>query len=187
MSFANLVDQLGTPVPVASPPIRPNLPDELRKAVEEKLTGRYADGLLSFWGERERLESLGGWEVWLPAGSFIFASTAFGLSLVWGADHIWLLDPQYGQVVESGLTVEEALESLTKERWLRRHLFEDWKKHAQAFAAADVLATVPLLALGGSWDANTLHPEPFEVFLGITAGLHSPESSMPAEVRLLED
>lgn len=186
MSFTKIVEKLGPPSKPSAMLNRSNIPPGLKDAIEGGFAGAYGDGILSIWGDREQLASLGGWEAYLPPGSFVFATTAFGVCAIWGGGRIWILDPQYGQIVESEMEIGECLEVLARDKWLHAELFHRWKANAVApLGPFEVLTTVPLLALGGSWE-SPLHPEPLEVFLGMTAGLFDPEGSSPAEVRRLD-
>jgi hypothetical protein len=77
--------------------------------VADGIGGVYRHGLLSLCSVRENGGDLGDWATWLPPGVRLFASSAFGFLFCSGGADLWVVDPHYGQIVESDVPLAEAL------------------------------------------------------------------------------
>jgi hypothetical protein len=151
--------------------------------------GVFADGLISVASVRENVGSLGGWETWLPAGARLFGTSAFGFLLVTRGEDVWLVDTQYGQVVESDMTIPEVLDQFaepqTRDEYLRTPLFQLWNRMTGPLDPKSVLSPTPAISLGGQWSVETLSVTALPIHLSFTGQLFAPNAGMPAEVRRL--
>jgi hypothetical protein len=151
--------------------------------------GVFADGFLSILSVREKVDGLGGWEAWLPEGSRLFGCGAFGFLMATRGDDVWIVDTQYGQVIESDFTVPEFICELanaeTRETHLRASVFDAWSRMAGPLDSRSVLSPTPAIALGGNWAAASLSVMSLPVYLSFTGQMFAPGAGMPAEVRRL--
>lgn len=162
----------------------------LRQFVGEVGSGVFTGGYLSLVSERETMASYGGWEEWLPAGARLFASTAFGFLAFTRGEDLWLLDTQYGEIVESDNSLAEFIIDLCQletREYLREPLFEEWQRLFGSLPFDSYLCPVPALALGGSWELGGLQAMKTTIFLPFTGQLFAKDGGMPAEVRLLAE
>lgn len=158
-------------------------------AFEQEIgTGCFAEGFLSVLSNREKITYYGGWEQWLPVGAKLFAASAFGFLAFTTGEDLWLVDTQYGQVVESDFTLEVFLNDLAATdtlEMLQAELFRSWNKLGGSLKPTEFLSPVPLVALGGGWDISSLKPIQTEIFLSMTGQLFQKDEGMPAEVSYL--
>lgn len=151
--------------------------------------GVFADGLLSVVSTRENVGDLGGWETWLPAGTRLFGCSAFGFLLTSRGEDVWLVDTQYGQIVESDMAIPDVLAELAgsemREEYLRASLFKAWNRMAGPLDSKSVLCPTPAIPLGGQWSVEALSVMSLPVYLSFTGQMFSPGAGMPAEVRRL--
>jgi hypothetical protein len=159
----------------------------LRHLADEGLAGIYGDGVLSLLSRREYRVKLGPWSVYLPGGAQVFGTTGFGSVFVTAGDEIFLVDPQYGQVVTSAYDLEGFLERVaepgTREEIFREALFRLWVEVTGPLAATDVLSPTPALPLGGDWTLASLRPASLEVYLALTGQLFGPGTGLDVEFR----
>jgi hypothetical protein len=160
----------------------------LRSFCAEGQGGVYCEGLVSIGSVREVVADLGGWQEWLPPGARLFGCSAFGLLMATQSDDVWIVDTQYGIVVETAYSVAEFLEALTsrdlRERWLRSQLFDEWlQRSADPLPSECVLIPTPALPLGGTWDVQHLAVVSLPVYLMLTANLFTATGADSVEVR----
>jgi hypothetical protein len=153
--------------------------------------GVFADGLLSVLSVRERVANLDRWQDWLPPDSRLFACSAFGFLMVTRGDDVWVVNTQYGEVMETDFSIQEAIVQCTtpttREDILRAPLFEIWKQMAGPLPSDSVLSPTPAIALGGAWTASTLSVMTLPVYLSFTGQLFARGGGMPANVHRLAD
>jgi len=153
--------------------------------------GIFADGLLSVLSVRERTPDLGGWQHWLPPNSRLFACSAFGFLMVTTGDDVWLVNTQYGEILETELSIREAILQCTvpttRAEILRSRLFELWNQMAGPLPHDSVLSPTPAIALGGTWTVTTLSVMTLPVYLSFTAQIFAPGGGSPANVHRLAD
>ena len=151
--------------------------------------GVFSDGLISVASVRESVSSLGGWEAWLPARTRLFGTSAFGFLLATRGEDVWLVDTQYGQVVESDMPITEVLEQFadpqTRDEYLRTPLFQLWNRMTGPLDSKSVLSPTPAIPMGGQWSVETLSVMTLPVYLAFTGQMFAPGAGMPAEVRRL--
>jgi hypothetical protein len=153
--------------------------------------GIFADGLLSLISVRERVDGLDAWQPWLPSGSRVFACSAFGFLMVTTGDDVWIVNTQYGEIMETDYSIQEAIlqcaAKTTKDEILQSWLVEIWNEMAGPLPLDSVLCPTPAIALGGTWTATTLSAMTLPVYLSFTGQLFAPEGGMPANVHRLSD
>ena len=151
--------------------------------------GVYASGLLSVCSVRENGGDPGPWGRYLPGRARIFASGAFGLLYVTTGEDLWIVSPQYGQVIESDVTLDELPDLLCEpdvlDEFLRQELFELWSELHDEMLDKAWLCPSPAPALGGTWTLAGLQPMRPDVFLSFTAQLFADGGSSGVEVRRL--
>jgi hypothetical protein len=129
----------------------------LKRFVSDVGGGVFADGFLSVGSVREVVPNLGGWERWLPPGCRLFGCSAFGFLMFTRGEDVWIVDTQYGQVVESGLSIEETLDEIAEpEAREENHesLFKAWNQLAGSLPDTCVLSPTPAIALAGHWSVE---------------------------------
>jgi len=192
--FEEFIQQYGTPQPgtgveLASLGLAHSA--GLKQFSAEVGGGSFADGLLSVLSMRERVSDLGGWEHWLPAGSRLFACSAFGFLMVTTGEDVWLVNTQYGEILETELSIPESLLQCTapstREEILQSRLFGLWSQMAGPLPHDSVLSPTPAIALGGTWTATTLSVMTLPVYLSFTGQLFAPGGGSPANVHRLAD
>lgn len=165
--------------------------DGLRLFADEVGGGIFAEGLVSLLSVRERVDDLGGWQHWLPPGSRLFGCLAFGFLMTTTGDDVWLVNTQYGEILESDLSIPEAIVQLTSptagEDILRSRLFRIWNEMGRSLPSDSVLCPTPAIALGGTWTATTLSIMTLPVYLSFTGQMFSPDGGMPARVHRVEE
>jgi hypothetical protein len=161
----------------------------LKEFTEEVGGGIFASGLLSILSVREQVSSLGGWEKWIPAGCRLFASSGLGMLFLSSFEDLWLIDTQFGEVVESDMPLVHLLNGFSEEEmregFMFESLFQAWVKRSGALESRQVLAPTPALALGGELELSSLEPVSMEVYLSMTAQLFSGEGDLRVDVRRL--
>jgi len=161
----------------------------LQNFITEGGGGIYANGALSLLSVREEIDNLGGWEIWLPENSQLMGCSAFGTLFLTGGEDLWIIDTQYGQVIESDWPLAMFINSLAEQEqrddFLHESLYKDWLALGQILPNTSVLCPTPALALGGQFDLISLSIMSLSVYLSFTAQLFEPNSDMPAEVRRL--
>lgn len=153
--------------------------------------GIFANGLLSVLSVRERVDNLDRWQHWLPSGCRMFACSAFGFLMVTRGDDVWVVNTQYGEVMETDFSIQEAIlqciSPTTREDIFRSRLFELWNQLAGPLPPDSVLSPTPAIPLGGTWTATTLSVMTLPVYLSFTGQLFAPDGGMPANVHRLAD
>jgi hypothetical protein len=153
--------------------------------------GVFAEGLLSVASAREAVEELEGWEAHLPAGARLFATSAFGTLFLADDNQVWVVETQYGIVVEASYGVAEFFDVIVKpeiiRRRLRGQLFAEWIDRGGSLPTDSVLCPRPALALGGEWRCDNLAPVTLPVYLGFTAGLFTPGTESAVRIERLSD
>jgi len=190
MKFESFVREYGTPKPdTAADLARLRLDHSagLRELSTEVGAGVFGGGFISLMSVREAVDSLGGWERWLPAGARLFGCSAFGvLMTTTTGEDVWIVDTQYGQVVESDDTIEDFIGVLAtpdcRETVLREPLFKLWNEVVGGLPPTSVLSPTPALPMGGRWSVDTLNIVTLAVYLSFTAQLFGPEGGTPVEV-----
>jgi hypothetical protein len=161
----------------------------LQQFVAEVGGGVFADGLISVVSTREDVRDLGGWEAWLPPKARLFGCGAFGFLLATQGTDVWLVDTQYGQVIESDIPIEPLLlqmtESQSRDEDLREPLFKLWNRMMGPLDSKSVLSPTPAIPLAGQWSVETLSVMTLPVYLSFTGQMFAPGGGMPAEVRRL--
>jgi len=163
---------------------------DLDAFAKEVGNGVFSDGLISIMSKRELVDGLGGWEAWLPKNARLFGSTAFGLLFITTTlEDVWLIDTQYGQVVESDFAVAEFIEEFadteTRETYLKPDLFDIWNKMVGHLPDDAVLSPTPMIPMAGDWAPSSLSAMSMSVYISITGQLFAPGAGMPAQVRRL--
>lgn len=152
-------------------------------------SGVFKCGLLSVCSTRENGGELGAWAAYLPPGARLFASSAFGCLFAHTDQGLWVVDPHYGQVVESDLQLPELFELLcepeVREEYLRESLFLQWQALNAGALLAEWLCPTPAIALAGQWTVATLRPMAPALLLSFTAQLFGPGADQAVEVRRL--
>jgi hypothetical protein len=163
------------------------LPAVLEPLAGAGVGGVYDGGFISVLSEREGNGGLGAWGRHLPKGAYLYGSSAFGNLFVATDEDIYIVDTQYGQVIEAEPDIADFLEIATGEDAradiFREGLFRQWVEINEPLAAADVLAPTPYLPLGGSWALETLKPAKLEVYLGLTGQLFGPGTGLEIDYR----
>lgn len=192
MSFEAFVQEFGRPragTGVALATLKLGHSKPLQAFVAEVGGGVFADGLISIASTREDVLELGGWQAWLPAGARLFGCGAFGFLLTTRGEDVWLVDTQYGQVIESDMSIPQLLTQLTdpgsRDEDLRAPLFNFWNRMTGPLDPKSVLCPTPAIPLGGQWSVETLSVMTLPVYLSFTGQLFAPGAGMPAEVRRL--
>ena len=178
MAFGEFVTRYGKPRAGSSANLRPlGLEDSsaLRAFTDSVGAGVFGNGLISVASIREGNGGLFGWEWWLPGRARLFATSAFGTLFATDRESLWVVDTQYGLVVESTIGLADflgllAAEQITRQR-LRAPLFAEWQQLGGDLPSHCVLCPLPALALGGSWQAQSLSIMTLPVYLTFTAGL----------------
>lgn len=102
---------------------------------------------------------------------------------------VWIVEPQYGIVVESAIPLGEFFDGLASsavfDGRLRAPLLHQWLALGGALPAHCVLCPRPALALGGEWNAHALAVMLMPVYLLFTAGLFN--GDMPVTVERATD
>jgi len=159
---------------------------ELSQFVAEAKGGVFGDGFISIVSVREQVPDLGGWQAWLPEGARLFATSAFGVLYATRGDDVWVVNTQYGEIIESDLSMREAIIDLaspeTREELFQESLFQAGNAIAGPLADDSVLCPVPAIPLGGSWSAQTLKQMPLVIYLSFTAQLFGPEPGTEVHV-----
>jgi hypothetical protein len=161
-------------------------PEGVEAIVEAGLSGIYAGGALSLASVREEA-GLGPWSRWLPAGAQLFGTTGFGTLFVVAGEDLYLVDTQYGQVIDSEPDLEYFLEAAssreTREELFHEPLFQTWVEHNEPLEPTDVLSPTPALPLGGEWVASQLQPAHLSVYLQLLAQCFGPGTGAEIEYR----
>lgn len=148
--------------------------------------GIFADGLISILSVREQVNSLGGWENYLPKGMKLFGTSVFGFLMLTSGEDLYLINTQYGEIVESDYSLMEFINDLgnieTMEEIINAPRFKLWKSVGIKLLPKQVLCPTPAITLDGTWDISALRPMNFELYLSFTGGLFSINGEMPAEV-----
>lgn len=164
--------------------------ESLKHFMQEVGGGIFEGGFLSIVSVREQLLSYGGWEYWLPKEARLFASSAFGFLAFTQGEDLWLIDTQYGQVIESDCTLVEFINDLASEEareMLQAELFNQRLRIGGSLNPEEFLCPVPMIPLGGVWDTISLQPMKNSIYLSLTGQLFQKDGDMPAEVLLLGD
>lgn len=164
--------------------------ETLRQFVDEVGSGLFAGGFLSLVSKREQTEGFGGWEDWLPQGTRLFASTACGFLAFTKGEDLWLIDTQYGEIVESDFSLAEFIIDLCQtetREYLREPLFKEWQRLFVSLPFDSYICPVPAISLGGNWNLSSLQTMKAPIFLSFTGQLFSKGGDMPAEVRWLAE
>ena len=142
--------------------------------------GVFKSGLLSVGAVREDVPSLGGWETLLPAGSYLFGTSAFGHLLTTSGEDAWMTDTQYGETMQLSARLIDAFDMLASHESLdeifMEPLFTAWSEIFGPLPATSVLCPVPAIPLGGTWSVEALAPMPLHTYLRFTFELHNEES-----------
>jgi hypothetical protein len=194
MRFSSFVDEFGTPrvnSGVSPTALGLNEFGELAEFARDVGGGVFGDGLVSFCSKREVVDGLGAWSSWIPGSPKLFGTSAFGMLFVTSNQQdVWLIDTQYGQVVESDFSFTEFVNAFAdpdiKAEYLKPELFSVWLKMGTALPDDSVLVPTPMIPLGGNWAASSLSVSKLSVYISITGQLFAPNAGMPAEVRRLE-
>ena len=137
--------------------------------------GVFAHGLISVASVRESLDDLDGWEAHVPVGARLFATSAFGTLFLAVDERVWLIETQYGIVVEASYTVAGFFDVIVRpeiiQRRLRGELFAEWVDRGGVLPADSVLCPRPALPLGGAWRCDSLAPVTLPVYLGLMFGM----------------
>jgi hypothetical protein len=190
MAFEQFLSEYGTPQPRTGAELA-QLGLEQSKGVVDFVSavggGIFDNGLISIASVREAIPGLGGWERWLPPGSRLFGCSVFGVLLTTVRDDLWLVETQYGQVVESDFTFSKFIDTLaepaTRDEILQAPLFRAWHELGGRLEPTQVLCPTPAPALGGSWAIESLSPMSLPVYLSFTAQLFDAEGDGQVEVR----
>jgi hypothetical protein len=163
----------------------------LKQFVVEIGGGIFADGLFSVLSVREQVDDLGEWQDWLPPDARLFACSAFGFLFLTRGDDVWLVDTQYGEILEADCSLEEAIlqftQLTTQEEILRSSLFQIWNEMIGLLPSNSVLCPIPAIALGGTWTATTLSVMTLPIYLSFTGQIFTRDGGMPAQVHRLEE
>ena len=161
----------------------------LRAAGQAHCTGVFQDGLLSVCSGRENGGDPGGWARFLPAGTRLFASSAFGFLCLSGGEDLWVIDTQYGQVVESDASLAEFFEMICEAElrrdFLREPLWRQWQQLNPAVLRDAWLCPTPAIALGGQWTLASLQTMTPALLLSFTAQLFDAAGPGAVSVRRL--
>jgi hypothetical protein len=187
MAFEAFRQTYGEPAAGSAGPPHTKLPHVLEPLAGTDLPGVYADGFISVLSAREGDGALGGWSAHLPPGATLFGSSAFGALFVATDEELYIVDTQYGQVIEAEPDIADFLEIATgpdaREDIFREALFRQWLEIHEPLPPADVLAPTPYLPLGGSWALETLKPVKLAVYLGLTGQLFGPGTGLEIDYR----
>ena len=149
--------------------------------------GVYASGLLSLCSVRENGGDPGAWGRYLPARARVFASGAFGILYVTTGEDLWVVSPQYGQVIEADVPLDELPDVLSEpevlEEFLQQELFELWSELTDEVLDKQWLCPTPALPLGGGWALDSLRPMRPDLFLSFTAQLFDDGGPNGVEIR----
>ena len=163
--------------------------EQLKSFVKNVGAGIFLNGFLSVLSKREQVVC-NEWEEWLPQGSKLFASSVFGLLLFTSGEDLWLVDSQYGQIIESDFTLEDFFnDTATTEalEMLRFDLFEYFTNLGGRLGEDEFLTPAPMCALGGDWDISTLIKMKSANYVAFTGQLFLKGSETPAEIFYLND
>ena len=156
---------------------------------EETGGGVFASGLISILSRRELLPSLGGWERWLPPGAKLFATSAMGMLFLTSGEDLWIVDTQYGEVIESTVPIVDLINSFAdlpmREEYLYESRVKAWLEVSGALDVDCVLSPTPALALGGTLEVTSLRPVKLEVYLGFTSQLFGNEGDLAVQIHKL--
>lgn len=160
--------------------------ESLREFESEIGGGIFSDGLISLLSVREQVNTLCGWEKYLPDGMKLFGTSAFGFLMLTSGEDLYLIDTQYGEIVESDYSLKEFINSLGSidiiQEIIKVAQFELWNTIGGKLKANEVLNPTPAIALGGTFEVIFLKPMSLEIYLSFTGGLFSIDGGMPAEV-----
>jgi hypothetical protein len=163
------------------------LPAVLEPLAGSGIGGVYDDGFISVLSEREGDGGLVGWSGHLPKGAYLFGSSAFGTLFVATDEEIYIVDTQYGQVIEAEPDIADFLEIATghdaRSDIFREALFRQWVEMNEPLAPTDVLAPTPYLPLGGTWALESLKPVNLQAYLGLTGQLFGPGTGLEIDYR----
>lgn len=179
----------GEPLPCTAVPASTlGLADSVTQSSPNR-QGVFRSGLLSICSCRENGGDLGAWATYLPPGARLFASSAFGFLFALAGDAIWVINPHYGQIVESDVGLPEfwsmLCEPALRKVHLQEPLFTQWLALNRQPLIADWLCPTPAIALAGDWRVSTLKPMTPAVMLSFTAQLFDASGANAVEVRRL--
>ncbi len=190
--FRAFRDTFGPPIPGSGrPPTSFGLDDggTLVTFAAEVGTGIFREGLLSICSTREGDGDLGEWTPYLPVGCRHFASGAFGALFALCGEDLWIVDPHYGQVLESDISLGGFFEAFADagllQGFLKEGLFEEWRAMSGGPLEEDVLCPNPVPALGGDWRLASLKPVSLMSLMSLTAQLLGSHGGGQIEVRRL--
>lgn len=189
MATQDFINTFGNPLPgTAVPASALRLADNVLR-FSPGPHGIFRHGLLSICSTRENDGDLGAWSAYLPAGSRLFASSAFGFLFALAKEALWVVDPHYGQVVESDIGLAEFWSMLSepslRQDHLREPLFAQWQALNPQPLTDDWLCPTPAIALAGQWQVSTLKPMTPALLLSFTAQLFDASGNNAVEVRRL--
>lgn len=149
--------------------------------------GIFDDGFFSLGSVREEAAGLGGWDQWLPRGSFCFASSVFGVFYIAAPDgQMWLLHSQIGSLMPTEFDLDEAVLQIsrptTREGLLNRALFKAWMKQHGHLVLGHLLISDPPVIEAGVWDASALRSLPAADFMAATSALFEPVGPIPVSI-----
>lgn len=155
-----------------------------RRLVETAGAGLFDCGFLAIASIREEVDGLGGWERWLPDGTFWYASSAFGMLYVAAPDGcMWLVNSQIGSIMPTAFPLDEAMaraaELSTSDELLMRPLFREWLDRHGPLPSGALLASSPPVMEADDWLADNFRPLPSGEFLEATASLFEPVGDIP--------
>jgi Domain of unknown function (DUF1851) len=166
-----------------------DVPPAAQQLVDAGAAGIYGDGFLSLASVREaHAGGLGAWASLLPRGAQLFGSTCFGLLFVIvGDDDLYLVDTQYGQVIDSepplDVFLDTAASDVAREDLFRQPLFRQWVELNGPLARTQVLSPTPAPALGGDWALAGLQALHLATYLQLTAQFFGPGTGVAIEYR----
>ncbi|AQR73126.1 hypothetical protein [Sphingomonas sp. LM7] len=148
--------------------------------------GLYDDGFLSIASLREEVSDLGGWERFLPAGSFWYAASALGILYIAAPDdRMWLVHTRAGSVMQTDFALDEAILKAatpsTANDLLLRPVFKAWPGDTQLLAQGALLAPVPITA-DDLWQVDRYEPMTSADYLAASAALFEPLGPVPVNV-----
>ncbi len=188
MAYEAFRSAFGQPQPGTAAGVA-HVPPGARRLIDAGVAGSYGDGFLSLASVREAdAGGLGPWAAWLPSGAELFGSTGFGLLFaIVGDDVLYLVDTQYGQVIDSEPPLEVFLETaasaVAREDLFRQSLFRQWVELNGPLERTEVLSPTPALPLGGDWVLGQLQPVHLKVYLQLTAQFFGSGTGVEIEFR----
>lgn len=192
--FQNFSETFGTPYPGSAVGLRElglQTSDALKCFINPDLHGLFHHGLLSIASVREQSGDLGPWAQFVPHGTRLFASSAFGFLFTTSGSDLWVIDPIAGQVVESDIPLEELPDLLcdadVRHDFLKESLFQDWYSLNKMDLLNYWLCPTPVPAFGGSWSLNSLRKIDPIFFLSFTAQIFDPNGPNSISIRQLPD